>query len=147
MYRDYVDRKFTWRNFNLEEQAKVIVAPTSNNELKTTKLKTEFPELLSIKDSLIKFTTLEHGTKFIENLDEKKCCDEDMLVERMMINDLICATWDKYMKDSKVDVVASTKDVITGDDESSSPTKKKKRVTREQPIDLFQQNREQLTIC
>ncbi|KAL8101195.1 bifunctional dTDP-4-dehydrorhamnose 3,5-epimerase/dTDP-4-dehydrorhamnose reductase [Apium graveolens] len=53
MYRDYIDPNFTWKNFNLEEQAKVIVAPRSNNELDATKLKTEFPELLSIKDSLI----------------------------------------------------------------------------------------------
>ncbi|XP_021754074.1 bifunctional dTDP-4-dehydrorhamnose 3,5-epimerase/dTDP-4-dehydrorhamnose reductase-like [Chenopodium quinoa] len=55
MYRDYIDPKFTWKNFTLEEQAKVIVAPRSNNELETTKLKTEFPELLPIKESLIKY--------------------------------------------------------------------------------------------
>ncbi|CAL9044324.1 bifunctional dTDP-4-dehydrorhamnose 3,5-epimerase/dTDP-4-dehydrorhamnose reductase-like [Musa acuminata AAA Group] len=55
MYRDYIDPKFTWKNFNLEEQAKVIVAPRSNNELDTTKLKGEFPELLPIKESLIKY--------------------------------------------------------------------------------------------
>ena len=39
----------------MEEQAKVIVAPRSNNELDAAKLKTEFPELLSIKDSIIKY--------------------------------------------------------------------------------------------
>lgn len=55
MYRDYIDPKFTWKNFTLEEQAKVIVAPRSNNELETTKLKQEFPELLPIKESLIKY--------------------------------------------------------------------------------------------
>lgn len=55
MYRDYVDPKFKWQNFNLQEQAKVIVAPRSNNELDTTKLKKEFPQLLSIKDSIIKY--------------------------------------------------------------------------------------------
>lgn len=55
MYRDYIDPKFTWVNFNLEEQAKVIVAPRSNNELDALKLKNEFPELLSIKDSIIKY--------------------------------------------------------------------------------------------
>jgi len=54
MYRDYIDPSFSWKNFNLEEQAKVIVAPRSNNELDNVKLKTEFPELLSIKESLIK---------------------------------------------------------------------------------------------
>ena len=55
MYKQYIDPSFKWTNFTLEEQAKVIVAPRSNNELDTTKLKKEFPELLSIKDSLIKY--------------------------------------------------------------------------------------------
>ncbi|EEF51074.1 bifunctional dTDP-4-dehydrorhamnose 3,5-epimerase/dTDP-4-dehydrorhamnose reductase [Ricinus communis] len=55
MYRDYVDPNFTWKNFTLEEQAKVIVAPRSNNELDATKLSKEFPEMLPIKESLIKY--------------------------------------------------------------------------------------------
>ncbi|KAL0002211.1 hypothetical protein SO802_015992 [Lithocarpus litseifolius] len=55
MYKDYIDPNFKWVNFTLEEQAKVIVAPRSNNELDASKLKKEFPELLPIKDSLIKY--------------------------------------------------------------------------------------------
>ncbi|XP_010537694.1 PREDICTED: trifunctional UDP-glucose 4,6-dehydratase/UDP-4-keto-6-deoxy-D-glucose 3,5-epimerase/UDP-4-keto-L-rhamnose-reductase RHM1 [Tarenaya hassleriana] len=55
MYRDYMDPSFEWANFTLEEQAKVIVAPRSNNEMDASKLKGEFPELLSIKESLIKY--------------------------------------------------------------------------------------------
>ncbi|XP_050228739.1 bifunctional dTDP-4-dehydrorhamnose 3,5-epimerase/dTDP-4-dehydrorhamnose reductase [Mercurialis annua] len=55
MYRDYIDPNFTWKNFNLEEQAKVIVAPRSNNELDASKLSKEFPEMLPIKESLIKY--------------------------------------------------------------------------------------------
>ncbi|XP_051134920.1 trifunctional UDP-glucose 4,6-dehydratase/UDP-4-keto-6-deoxy-D-glucose 3,5-epimerase/UDP-4-keto-L-rhamnose-reductase RHM3-like [Andrographis paniculata] len=55
MYKKYMDPGFKWTNFSLEEQAKVIVAPRSNNELNATKLKKEFPELLSIKESLIKY--------------------------------------------------------------------------------------------
>jgi UDP-glucose 4,6-dehydratase len=55
MYKNYIDPNFTWVNFNLEEQAKVIVAPRSNNELDASKLKSEFPELLPIKESLIKY--------------------------------------------------------------------------------------------
>ncbi|MED6118189.1 Rhm1p [Stylosanthes scabra] len=54
MYRDYIDPNFKWVNFTLEEQAKVIVAARSNNEMDASKLKKEFPELLSIKESLIK---------------------------------------------------------------------------------------------
>lgn len=55
MYRDYIDPQFKWENFDLEEQAKVIVAPRSNNEMDGMKLKQEFPELLSIKESIIKY--------------------------------------------------------------------------------------------
>ncbi|KAG6496705.1 trifunctional UDP-glucose 4,6-dehydratase/UDP-4-keto-6-deoxy-D-glucose 3,5-epimerase/UDP-4-keto-L-rhamnose-reductase RHM1-like [Zingiber officinale] len=55
MYKSYIDPGFKWDNFTLEEQSKVIVAPRSNNELDATKLKGEFPELLSIKESLIKY--------------------------------------------------------------------------------------------
>lgn len=55
MYKSYINPNFTWVNFTLEEQAKVIVAPRSNNEMDASKLKKEFPELLSIKDSLIKY--------------------------------------------------------------------------------------------
>lgn len=55
LFRDYIDPKFKWENFDLGEQAKVIVAPRSNNEMDASKLKNEFPNLLSIKDSIIKF--------------------------------------------------------------------------------------------
>ncbi|XP_009610279.1 trifunctional UDP-glucose 4,6-dehydratase/UDP-4-keto-6-deoxy-D-glucose 3,5-epimerase/UDP-4-keto-L-rhamnose-reductase RHM1 [Nicotiana tomentosiformis] len=55
MYKKYIDPAFTWANFTLEEQAKVIVAARSNNEMDASKLKKEFPELLPIKESLIKY--------------------------------------------------------------------------------------------
>ncbi|KAL4592929.1 hypothetical protein LXL04_005936 [Taraxacum kok-saghyz] len=55
LHKRYIDPQFKWVNFNLEEQAKVIIAPRSNNELDVSKLKKEFPELLSIKDSIIKY--------------------------------------------------------------------------------------------
>uniref|UniRef100_A0A7N0ZTB0 Bifunctional dTDP-4-dehydrorhamnose 3,5-epimerase/dTDP-4-dehydrorhamnose reductase n=1 Tax=Kalanchoe fedtschenkoi TaxID=63787 RepID=A0A7N0ZTB0_KALFE len=55
LYRDYIDKNFKWANFGLEEQAKVIVAPRSNNELDASKLKAEFPELLPIKESVVKY--------------------------------------------------------------------------------------------
>ncbi|KAH7420657.1 hypothetical protein KP509_13G016100 [Ceratopteris richardii] len=55
MYKDYIDPNFTWKNFTLEEQAKVIVAPRSNNELDASKLSSEFPEMLPIKESLLKY--------------------------------------------------------------------------------------------
>lgn len=54
MYKKYIRPDFKWGNFSLEEQAKIIGA-RSNNELDASKLKNEFPDLLSIKDSLIKY--------------------------------------------------------------------------------------------
>lgn len=55
MYRDYFNPNFKWTNFTVEEQARVIVAPRCNNELDGSKMKKEFPELLSIRDSLLKY--------------------------------------------------------------------------------------------
>lgn len=55
LYRDYIDPDFTWSNFTIEEQAKVIVAPRSNNLLETTRIESEFPDILPIRQSLIKY--------------------------------------------------------------------------------------------
>lgn len=55
MYKKYIDPDFKYSNFTLEEQAKVIVAARSNNEMDASKLKNEFPELLPINESLIKY--------------------------------------------------------------------------------------------
>ncbi len=38
LYKDYIDPEFTWSNFSVEEQAKVIVAPRSNNLLDTDRV-------------------------------------------------------------------------------------------------------------
>ncbi len=55
MYRQYIKLGFSWKNFTLEEQAKVIIAPWNKNELDASKLQGEFPEVLPIKESLIKY--------------------------------------------------------------------------------------------
>ena len=39
MYKEYIDPDFTWTNFSVEEQAKVIVAARSNNLLDTTRVR------------------------------------------------------------------------------------------------------------
>lgn len=38
LYKQYIDPEFTWSNFTVEEQAKVIVAPRSNNLLDTERV-------------------------------------------------------------------------------------------------------------
>jgi 3,5-epimerase/4-reductase len=55
LYKEYVDPSFTWENFSVEEQAKVIVAPRSNNLLDTKRIESECPGILPIRDSLIKY--------------------------------------------------------------------------------------------
>lgn len=53
MYREIVDSSFTWKNFTLEEQAKILKAGRSNNYLDTTKLETMYPtNIKNIKDSV-----------------------------------------------------------------------------------------------
>jgi 3,5-epimerase/4-reductase len=55
LYRAYVDPEFTWNNFTVEEQAFVIAAPRSNNELDATRLQKECPAVLPVRESLIKY--------------------------------------------------------------------------------------------
>ena len=42
MYRDIVDPNFTWKNFTIEEQDKVLSSKRSNNLLDTTKLSNKY---------------------------------------------------------------------------------------------------------
>lgn len=50
LYKKYIDPTYTYKNFSVEEQAKVIVAARSNNELDTTKLMADMPEGIVIND-------------------------------------------------------------------------------------------------
>jgi 3,5-epimerase/4-reductase len=50
LYKKYIDPNYTYQNFTIEEQAKVIKAPRSNNELDTTKLLRDMPEGIVIND-------------------------------------------------------------------------------------------------
>lgn len=68
MYKDYIDPDFTWSNFSVEEQAKVIVAPRSNNLLDTKRIESEFPQILGIKESLIKYVFEPNKAKRAEVL-------------------------------------------------------------------------------
>ena len=52
LYREYIDTEFKYTNFTLEEQAKVIVAPRSNNCLDVGKLLREYPGVVEIKEGM-----------------------------------------------------------------------------------------------
>ena len=52
MYKELVDPTFTWKNFTLDEQAIILAAGRSNNYLDTNKLKSMYPDIKNIKDSV-----------------------------------------------------------------------------------------------
>jgi dTDP-glucose 4,6-dehydratase len=52
MYKEIVDPNFTWKNFTIEEQAKILDAGRSNNFLDTTRLQTLYPQVKNISDSV-----------------------------------------------------------------------------------------------
>lgn len=52
MYKEIVDPSFTWNNFSLEEQDKILLSARSNNILSTTKLQELYPDVKPIKESI-----------------------------------------------------------------------------------------------
>jgi len=52
LYIKYIDPKFTYKNFSLEEQAKILKAGRSNNELDASKLAKLYPSIPHINDSI-----------------------------------------------------------------------------------------------
>jgi nucleoside-diphosphate-sugar epimerase len=52
IYRALVKPDFTWENFNLTEQAKILKSDRSNNLLDTTLIESEYPNLKNIKESV-----------------------------------------------------------------------------------------------
>uniref|UniRef100_A0A6C0I1X4 NAD(P)-binding domain-containing protein n=1 Tax=viral metagenome TaxID=1070528 RepID=A0A6C0I1X4_9ZZZZ len=52
MYQKHVDPQFTWNNFSVEEQRKILACDRSNNYLDTTALEKFAPEVRCIKDAI-----------------------------------------------------------------------------------------------
>lgn len=52
MYRTYVDPSFTWKNFTIEEQSKILLSERSNNELDSSRLLELCPDVPSIHTSV-----------------------------------------------------------------------------------------------
>jgi dTDP-4-dehydrorhamnose reductase len=53
LYKEIVDKDFTWNNFSIEEQNVILASKRSNNYLDTKKLETLFPNVLNIEDAVI----------------------------------------------------------------------------------------------
>ena len=54
MYKQHVNNSFTWSNFTIEEQSKILLSARSNNKLNADKLKELYPNVCSIKDAVLK---------------------------------------------------------------------------------------------
>jgi len=54
MYKEIVDPSFTWKNFTLEDQNKVLKSARSSNVLKTEKLESLYPNVTPIKEAVRK---------------------------------------------------------------------------------------------
>ena len=54
LYKQIVDPNFVWENFSVEEQAQILASARSNNYLDTSKLEKLYPDILNIKDAVIK---------------------------------------------------------------------------------------------
>ena len=50
LYTKYIDPTYTYKNFTVEEQSKILKAGRSNNELDTTKLMKDMPDGIVIND-------------------------------------------------------------------------------------------------
>ena len=52
LYKEIVDNNFTWNNFTVEEQSKILESDRSNNYLDTSRLEQLYPNVKNIKDSV-----------------------------------------------------------------------------------------------
>ena len=52
LYREIVDNDFTWKNFDISSQNKVLLSERSNNYLETNKLLALYPNIKNIKESV-----------------------------------------------------------------------------------------------
>eukprot|EP01098_Paradermamoeba_levis_P000931 TRINITY_DN11054_c0_g1_i1.p1 TRINITY_DN11054_c0_g1~~TRINITY_DN11054_c0_g1_i1.p1 ORF type:complete len:307 (-),score=91.15 TRINITY_DN11054_c0_g1_i1:38-853(-) len=52
LYKEFIDPNFAWKNFSLEEQAKILKAGRSNNELDVSKLLKEYPNIPPVQESM-----------------------------------------------------------------------------------------------
>ena len=71
LYKKYINPNFTYQNFTVEEQSKILKAGRSNNELDPSKLLKEFPGIPHIKESMIEVFKRMANTAKNESLLKK----------------------------------------------------------------------------
>jgi len=83
LYRDNVDPKFTWTNFTIEQQNKILASERSNNLLDTTRLERLCPGVRSIHDSvkaLMKTYKVDHSIVRQKITNMEDCASTVVLV-------------------------------------------------------------------
>ncbi len=68
MYKEIVDPHFSWKNFTIEEQRKILDADRSNNYLDTSKLTQLYPEIKNIHDS-VKDILLDYKNSYVPDIN------------------------------------------------------------------------------
>ena len=84
MFKEIVDKDFTYKNFTLEEQRKILAGDRSNNFLNTNKLESLYPDVKNIKDS-VKDMLYQYKDTYIpkeQKIEEKKT----ILIENEIMN-------------------------------------------------------------
>merc|ERR1712244_76450 len=79
LYTKYIDPTYTYKNFTIDEQAKILKAARSNNELDTTKLMRDMPEGIVIND--IKTAYEKCFQRMKKNLEEKGWLPDNLPAE------------------------------------------------------------------
>ena len=54
MYKENIDKSFSWENFSVEEQNTILLSKRSNIQLSTDKLYSLYPDIPDIKTSVEK---------------------------------------------------------------------------------------------
>jgi len=52
MYKEIINPTYTWKNFSIEEQNKILKSERTNNQLDTKKLETLYPNIRNIKEGI-----------------------------------------------------------------------------------------------
>ena len=72
LYKSYIDPDFSWKNFSLEEQAKVIIAPRSNNLLDTARVSAHVQSLVTLIAPLSTFAVSRGSVNWRRCM--QRCC-------------------------------------------------------------------------
>lgn len=93
MYQKHIDSTFTWNNFTVEEQRKILMCDRSNNWLDTSVLEKFAPEVRCIKDAvedtIKKYKNTNTAVTVIAPKSKLKECALDSLGCNMLADDAV----------------------------------------------------------